>query len=251
MQDYTNGKYLGVVDEHTAIADQKYNGLVLSVNRRSAGGLTAGANYTLSKCTGLPTQGGGTPNVNSGYVDPTNPDYDRGPCDSDRRHNFNLTASAATPQFQNKAARYLASDWRLSGIFRAYSGAPFSVTVNTDPARTAIGGQRANVSGDAYGDGSVQNYLNRAAFTDPAVGTYGNSGRNAFNGPGQRFLDFSLVRSFRFGNSQRLEARLESFNAFNWFQMNNPVSARNNPQFGQIVSAGDPRIMQFAVKYQF
>ena len=50
---------------------------------------------------------------------------------------------------QNKAARYALSDWRLSGIFRAYSGPVFSVTVNTDPARTGIGGQRANVSGDA------------------------------------------------------------------------------------------------------
>ena len=63
MQNYATGRYLGVVDEHTALGDQKYNGLVLSVQRRSANGITAGANYTLSKCTGLPTQGGTTPNV--------------------------------------------------------------------------------------------------------------------------------------------------------------------------------------------
>ena len=48
-----------------------------------------------------------------------------------------------------------------------------------------------------------------------------------------------------------IEARIESFNAFNWFQLNNPVNARDNPLFGQITSAGDPRIMQFALKYQF
>ena len=59
------------------------------------------ANYTLSKCTGHPTQGGTTPNVNSGYVDPNNIDYDYGACDSDRRHLFNLTASAETPRFDN------------------------------------------------------------------------------------------------------------------------------------------------------
>jgi hypothetical protein len=206
----------------------------------------------LSKCTGLPTQGGTTPNVNSGYVDPNNPDYDRGPCDSDRRHNFNLTASVQTPQFSSTAMRVVASDWRLSGIFRAYSGAPFSVTVTTDPARTNIGGQRANVSGEAYSDGSVvTTYLNTAAFTDPAVGTLGNSGRNAFNGPGQHFFDLSLVRSFRFANTHRIEARLESFNALNWFQLNNPQNSRQNVQFGRITSAGDPRILQFAVKYQF
>jgi len=251
MQNFAVGKYLGSVDEHTALGTQNYNGLVLSMNRRSANGLTAGANYTLSKCTGMPTQGGGTPNVNSGYTDPNNPERDRGPCDSDRRHNFNLTASAQTPQFDGKAMRWFLSDWRLSGIFRAYSGAPFSVTTATDPARTGINNQRVNVTGDPYGDGSINNYLTPGAFAVPAVGTLGSSGRNAFNGPGQRFFDLSLVRSFRFANTHRIEARLESFNALNWFQLNNPQNNRDNVQFGRITSAGDPRIMQFAVKYQF
>jgi hypothetical protein len=251
MQNYSVGRFLGVVDEHTAIGTQTYNGLVLSLNRRSANGLTAGANYTLSKCMGMPTQGGGTPNVNSGYTDPNNPERDRGPCDSDRRHNFNLTASAQTPQFDGKAARWFLSDWRLSGIFRAYSGPPFSVTTATDPARTGIGNQRVNLVGDPYGDGSIANYLNPTAFAIPALGTLGDSGRNAFNGPGQRFFDLSLVRSFRFANTHRIEARLESFNALNWFLLNNPQNNRDNVQFGRITSAGDPRIMQFALKYQF
>jgi hypothetical protein len=251
MQNYATGRFLGVVDEHTAIGDQTYNGLVLSVNRRSANGITAGANYTISKCTGLPTQGGTTPNVNSGYVDPANPEFDRGPCDADRRHNFNVTASVQSPLFANRALKAVASDWRLSGIFRAYSGAPFSVTVTTDPARTNIGGQRANLTGNPYTEDGGIVFLNAAAFSDPVVGTLGNTGRNAFNGPGQRFLDLSLVRSFRFMSTHRIEARIESFNAFNWFQLNNPQNSRQNTQFGRVTSAGDPRIMQFALKYQF
>jgi hypothetical protein len=251
MQNYATGRFLGVVDEHTSLGTQTYKGLVLSLNRRGANGITAGANYTLSTCTGLPTQGGTTPNVGTGYLDPNNPDFDRGPCDSDRRHNFNLTTSVQSPQFGNKVVRAVASDWRLSGIFRAYSGAPFSVTVATDPARTGIANQRADVTGDPYGAGTISNFLNTAAFSDPALGTLGNSGRNAFNGPGQRFLDLSLVRSFRFANTHRVEARLESFNAMNWFQLNNPQNSRQNVQFGRITSAGDPRIMQFALKYQF
>ena len=66
------------------------------------------------------------------------------------------------------------------------------------------------------------------------------------------------MKSFRFNGNHRIEARIESFNALNWFQWYNPsnpnqtpVNNFNNPDFGRIVSAGDPRIMQFAIKYQF
>ncbi|MND07060.1 hypothetical protein D3C83_288280 [compost metagenome] len=64
-------------------------------------------------------------------------------------------------------------------------------------------------------------------------------------------MDLSLVRSFRFAGNHRIEARIESFNALNWVQWNNPVGNFNNVQFGRITSAGDPRIMQFAIKYEF
>jgi hypothetical protein len=250
MANYATGKYLGAVDEHTALGTQRYNGLLLTLQRRAANGVTVSANYTLSKCKGHPNQV--LPNVNSGYVNPDDIDYDYGACDSDRRHLFNLTASAETPEFENMALRVLASHWRLSGIFRAYSGSPFSVTVTTDPARSGIGGQRASqVLDDPYGARTLTNYLNPAAFADPALGTLGSQTRNSLYGPGTRTIDLSLVRSFRFAGTHRIEARIESFNALNWFLWNNPVSNRNNVQFGRITSAADPRIMQFAVKYQF
>ena len=79
MQNYETGKYLGVVDEHTALGDQKYNGLLLSVQRRSANGITVSANYTLSKCTGHPTQGGTHAERQlRATSNPNNIDYDYG-----------------------------------------------------------------------------------------------------------------------------------------------------------------------------
>jgi hypothetical protein len=253
MQNFETGKYLGVVDEHTAIGSQKYNGLLLSVQRRGRNGTTVSANYTLSKCTGHPTQGGGTPNINTGYVDPTNIDYDYGACTQDRRHIFNLTAGAETPDFSNTALRYVASGWRLSGILRAYSGTPLTVTVTTDPAGTGISGQRANVLLDEpYGDKeSLTHYLNPLAFAIPAAGTLGNQERGWFTGPGSKNVDISVVRSFRFAQTQRIEARIEAFNVFNWVRLNNPVTNFNSNQFGQITGSDDPRVMQFALKYSF
>ena len=254
MQNYADGKYLGVVDEHTALGYQKYSGLLLSVQRRSTNGLTASANYTLSKCMGLPTQGGTTPNVGTGYVDPTNPEYDYGPCDTDRRHLFNMALVWMTPDFRNSALRAVASNWSVSGIARFFSGRPLNVTLTSDPARTGIANQRPNlVLDNPYGDKSYTNYLNRAAFAEPALGTLGNLQRNSIVGPGNKAVDLSLVRRFRFG-ANVVEARVEAFNAFNWFNpglVNAPVTNYNNTQFGQITSADDPRIMQFALKYSF
>ena len=103
----------------------------------------------------------------------------------------------------------------------------------------------------------MNQWLNPAAFAQPALGTYGTSTRFGYEGPGSRNIDLSLVRSFRF-STHRIEARVEAFNALNWFSLGgseaaigNPVTALNNANFGRILSAGDPRIMQFAVKYQF
>ena len=150
--------------------------------------------------------------------------------------------------------------WRLSGILRAFSGSPFSVTTGQDIALTGNPGvQRVNqVLDNPYAAKDHTQWLNPAAFAQPAVGTFGTSGRNAYYGPGQKVVDLSLVRAFRFNSTQRIEARVEAFNAFNWFRPsdrpglpNAPVRNLTSTTFGRILSADDPRIMQFALKYSF
>ena len=75
--------------------------------------------------------------------------------------------------------------------------------------------------------------------------------RLAYDGPGRRVIDLSLVRSFLFGNGKRIDARVEAFNALNWFLLGNPNTTLSAATFGRITSSDDPRIMQFAMKYQF
>src|SRR5262249_49174840 len=143
---------------------------------------------------------------------------EKGRCSTWRKHILNVSASVETPRFNGATVRALASGWRLSGIFRANSGSPLTVTTGVDRALSGIQTttQRANqVMDNPYGDKTVNNWLNPKAFEQPALGTYGNSVRNAYDGPGRKIVDVSLVRSFRF-NNKRIEARVEAFNAFNW-----------------------------------
>ena len=164
------------------------------------------------------------------------------------------TASAETPQFAGTTARRLASGWRLSGIFRATSGNPLSITTGLDRSLNGVvpATQRVNALLDnPYGDKTLNNWFNPAAFAQPAIGATGTSGRNAYLGPGSRTVDLSLVRSFGLRNMHRIEARVEAFNALNWLRWGDPITDFNNANFGRILSAGDPRILQFAVKYQF
>jgi hypothetical protein len=129
----------------------------------------------------------------------------------------------------------------------------FDAAANADRSLTGVqnGTQRVNrVSNDVYGDGTIDNFLNPAAFEQPALGTFGNAPRNSLTGPGRKAVDMSLVRAFRF-RTQQIQARLEAFNVFNWNNWGNPVSQITNANFGRILSVGDPRIMQFALKYSF
>ena len=48
-----------------------------------------------------------------------------------------------------------------------------------------------------------------------------------------------------------MQFRWEVFNVVNHVNFNAPVSSLNSGTFGQILTAGDPRIMQFALKFTF
>jgi hypothetical protein len=257
------GQYIGYLDWVTDAGWQAYHGVLLSFQRRATGGLSTSANYTWSTCEGLINQGGGPLNVGTGYLVPVsliNPpadqeaifELDRGPCSNSRTHIFNMTASVETPEFAAPALRAIASGWRLSGVYRAMSGSTLNVQTGLDRALTGMQNQRPNqILDDPYGDGTLNNWLNPRAFEQPALGTHGNARRNGIEGPGRQVVDVSLVRTFRFLGTHAVEARVEAFNVFNGFLKGNPNTSLNNANFGRILSAGDPRTMQFALKYAF
>jgi len=246
--------YLGAVDVVDDGANQTYNGLQLSTQSRFGRGLNFNANYTWSHCIGVPNGGGTLPNLGTNYLDINNRNFDRGNCSSDRRHILNVTGVAETPQFSNLKLRALGSGWRLSAIWGVQSASYLTIGTGIDRSfdGTSAGQQRPNqVLADPYGTGSFTNFLNPKAFVQPAVGTIGTMGRTNVRGPGFWNLDMALSRTFQVKEKQRMEVRIETFNVPNSVRPGSPVTSLSSNQFGQITSASDPRIMQFALKYLF
>ncbi len=97
----------------------------------------------------------------------------------------------------------------------------------------------------------IQQFFNTSAFVSPDLvpaGTYGNSGRGLISGPAFSNSDFSILKDFTFREPYTLQIRAEFFNAFNQVNFSNPDSTVTDGTFGQILSAGDGRVIQFALK---
>jgi hypothetical protein len=242
------GAFYGTIGQLDDTGRANYNGMLVSAQKRLKGGLSALVNYTLSKCMSDPAT---TELTGPTIVNPNDPNLDYSACDSDRRHVLNVSGVWHTPEFSGGVVRTILSGWQIAPLVRWQSGAPFTVTTGVDNALSGTGGQRAvQLTDDVFGAKTVDNYLNPAAFGSPANGTYSTLKPNAYYGPSRLQNDLAVTRTFPVG-PHAFQFRWEVFNVMNTSNFNNPTSALNSTNFGRILSAGDPRIMQFAFKYQF
>ena len=247
------GQGLGSLSEVADVGTQTYRALRLSVRRRAASGVSFSGNYTLSHCETDTDVSGGWIQFNGGYLKQGDPSFDRGNCPRNVRKIANFSLGAQTPEFANAALRAMASNWRVSGILTARSGNWLSVTTNLDTAASGIAGQRVNqLLENPYGDKTLINYLNRAAFAQPAPGTLGDSRAYSVEGPGYWSVDVALSRLVNVAGSQALEFRVEAFNLLNNLNWGLPQTNFNSATFGRITAiSGTPRIVQFGIKYGF
>jgi hypothetical protein len=98
--------------------------------------------------------------------------------------------------------------------------------------------------------------LNQAANADASTLTgkfsYGTLGRNVLRGPGRVNTDLALSKHFKLFN-EKLDAefRADAFNLFNNAEFGNPDTNIGDPNFGQISTTSDPRILQLALHLKF
>jgi hypothetical protein len=259
----TEGAKLGFVDQFESGGTASYNGMILALQKRLSRGISLEANYTWSHCIGDVPVGSLVGGAGGTYEDANNRRRDRGNCQTgtldgtqslDRRHIVNFSAVLESPRFEGAALRAIASNWRLSPSYRFLSGAFQTVTTGIDFALTGAAAQRPNqvLTDPLCANPNAACWINPAAFAQPANGTLGNLGRSNVPGPGFWGLDTALSRIFRVREGIDVELRGEAFNLTNSYRAGPVTTARNNiAQFGQILTAQDPRIMQVALKLVF
>jgi hypothetical protein len=254
LQNSQQGQFYGTIGQLDDSGRANYSALLLSMQRRLKNNLSVLSNWTISKCMADPAT---TEITGPTIVNPANPDLDYSYCSSDRRHVANLSLVVRTPAFENhRVLRAILGDWQASPIIRWQSGNRTSVTTGVDNALTGLGGQRAvQILDDPYGTGGPGQYLNRAAFTSPAAGTYSDLPPFTIVNPSSFQNDFALTRTFTLPRAQAIQLRWEVFNVINHVNFAAPIASLNSASFGQIqataASGGDPRIMQFALKFTF
>ena len=157
------------------------------------------------------------------------------------------------------ASAFILGGWQIGGTLSRFSGLPFSIGSNN---ATNAGGQgqtatQINPVVAIYGGHDANSpYFDGTAFTNPAVGTLGTTGRNILRGPGFFNMDMNVSRTFSFLKEGRLKLQIvgEAFNLTNTPSFATPgssaVTTFANPTrnvAGQITSYGNYSVITSTV----
>ena len=234
----------GTIDYRTASGNSWYNSLQVGLQKRITRGLQFQSSYTWSHALDE-TQGQIAVDNNVGGVvgdDPSNRRSDKASADFDVRHSWHFNAIYRLPSRMTGTKGVLLNGWWTSGIINWQSGNPFGLTMATQRSRNGYAGPNggakrpdlrhgvdmnnvtrgtsAGCPGVAAGTklGTPQMFYDPCAFSVPALGFIGNSGRNIIYGPNFSSVNFSFVKDTplrKLGENGSLQFRTEIFNVLN------------------------------------
>lgn len=247
-------------DYDASIGNSNYNSFQASL-RHSGPRLNLSVGYTFSKSI----------DQASSISDPINPNNfgaTRALSAFDLTHSLTATYEYRVPveRLFPKPSRALTARWGISGITRLSTG--FPVTISSDGDRSLMGSVPNGVNnksldlpdfagGPLWINSNPRNglpYFDTSLFSLDALGTPGNASRRFFHGPGMFNTDLAVRKFFHLSESTDLELRLEAFNTFNHTQFFGPAAVNgdiSSAQFGRVVRAMPPRLMQLALKFAF
>jgi hypothetical protein len=173
----------------------------------------------------------------------------------DMRQNFVATYTYALP-----------FGWNLAGRTRFTTR--FPVTLSDDSDRSLLGtlGNGVNnqlldtprmTAGPLEIDTNPRNgrpEFNTSLFAPETLGQLGNAARRSFYGPGIANFDVQIGKTISVAESKSMDIRIEAFNVFNHAQFYGPSAVDGqieDSNFGSVVSAAAPRLIQASVKFHF
>ena len=249
-----------------------------SIQRNFTTGWMLSANYELAHSIDDGGLGGGEADTpeNSNCIP-----CERSSSDQDVRHYFRMSTIYQLPfgrgrTYMNDVSRLTdlaLGGWQLSGIVSARTGLPLNVTMSRSatalPDQINKGQRPDRIPGVSFypSHQATSDWLNPAAFSTPANGTWGNLGRNAVRAPGLWQIDPSLEKRFALNQRIGLSFRAEAFNILNRAQYGSPAvtwapasgGVENPDNYGVITASysnnatgtGTPRELQFSLKLDF
>ena len=258
---------LGAINYLTPSGYSNYNAMTLSIDKRFSQGLSLVGSFTWSRALGMApaiTEG-----INGFTVqDPTNLAREYGPLEFDIVRRFVASYLYELPFGKGKrflgqssrAVNLIAGGWQVNGITTFQGGLPLTPSLSYSLGKTDAA-SRPDVIGDpTKTTRQPHDWLAASAFAIPtnaqiAAGNFtGNEGVNVVRAPGLVNFDFSLFKTFEVNEQMKIQFRGETFNATNTPFFGSPGSVGltvGTATFGKVTAAGDPRVIQFGLKFLF
>ena len=277
------------IDSFRSTGSSNYHSLQARFEKRFSKGLQFQTSYTWAHSLDIASNANlGPTQNNSDFRDFRIPQQEYGNSDFDVRQRLVISSIYELPIGHGKhflgnasgVANQIVGGWNITNIITISTGNWYTVLDANGDFANADGGaggvsQRPDTVGDPNHAGPVAAnpgcvapakihtpaaWFNTCAFVDPALGSFGNTGRNTIESPGIRNWDFSVFKHFKTTERTELEFRAEFFNILNHtnflFANTGPQNGNNatilgTSQFGSLTAARAPRQIQFALKFSF
>lgn len=233
---------------------QRWNALEINLRHPVGHNLTLTSAYTWQHC--LTNAGGG---VGPGGIvgasvsqDSYHPLRQYGTCNANV---FNIWTSSLIwdlPWFHASqgAEGLLLKGWEFADITTIQSG--FALTPGLATSNPGLATLPDRLAGSSItGPKTAAQWFNTAAFSNPAPGYFGDAALGSITGPGVVNFDMAFYKDFHVKERHLFQFRAELFNIFNHTNFSGVQTAYGAGNFGQITSALDPRIAEFALRYEF
>lgn len=277
------------IDLLSKVGHSRYDALQVTASRRLSQCLGMTASYVLSKV--MSSLDDAQPGAIDPYLDVHNEALEWAPAPFNLTNAFKATVIWEVPFFKNggsgtRTIERVLSNWSVSAIVMAQSGAPFSLlsggyvaepngTVNeisglgtftsqVDSSQNSVftsltGGQIKQFFGIRENPNGTVSYVTApaSAFQEPAPATIGNLQKRLFTGPGAFNLNLGVRKMILMTERSRAEFRAEAINLSNqvnwlvgdqtYLGTNGQAAVFNN----NVTQWNSPRTLQFSLRLLF